>query len=74
MKMLGKLFDLILGLLYSFLFTTVLIEREELFNNWQWWVGGTFAIGVSYALCKWNKDEIDTLKEEIDNLKMNIHE
>jgi hypothetical protein len=74
MKILGKIFDLFSGLLYSFLFTTVFIEREDLINNWQWWVGGTFAIGICYTLYKWNKDEIDILKEEIDKLKMHIHE
>ena len=69
MKILGRLFDLIFGLIYSFLLTTVLIDRNDLLDKWEWWAGSTVCIGISFTMCKWNKDEIDSLKEEIKNLK-----
>lgn len=69
MKVLKKIYDLFIGFVWSFFFTTVFIEREELFNNWKWWIGIVFSIGICFTTIKWCKDEIDSLKEEIKALK-----
>jgi len=71
MKVLSRIYDLFCGIVYAFLFATVFIERDDLFNHWQWWVGIIFAVGICFTTIKWNKDEIDSLKKEINNLKEN---
>lgn len=63
-----KLFDLLMGCIYSAIFVTGFMSFDGI-TNWRQYNGIVLAIGISYAIHKWNKTEIDNLKEEIKQLK-----
>lgn len=63
------IFDIILGMLLGAAITISFIEHDT-FIQYQW-IGIAIGIGLSFTISKWNKDHIDDLEKEIEELKKN---
>ena len=63
------IWDLIIGILFATIIITAFISKDK-FIEFEW-LGIAIGIGVAYSCCKWTKNEIDYLKEEIKKLKEN---
>ena len=63
------LWDFIIGFIIATIIITAFISKNK-FVEFEWF-GGTIIIGIMYAWCKWSKNEIDYLKNEVNKLKEN---
>lgn len=63
------LWDFIIGFIISTIIITAFISKNK-FIEFEWF-SGTIIIGIMYAWCKWSKNEIDYLKNEVNKLKEN---
>jgi len=61
------IWDLIIGILFATVIITAFFSKDK-FIEFEW-LGIAIAIGCAYACCKWTKNEIDYLKEEVKKLK-----
>lgn len=61
------IWDLIIGILFATVIITAFFSKDK-FVEFEW-LGIAIAIGCGYACCKWTKNEIDYLKEEVKKLK-----
>ena len=59
--------NLIIGFIISTVIVTAFISKDKLIELE--WVGISLGIGSAYACCKWTKNEIDYLKNEVNKLK-----
>ena len=59
--------NLIIGFIISTVIVTAFISKDKLIELE--WVGISLGIGSAYAFCKWAKNEIDYLKNEVNKLK-----
>jgi len=63
------IWDLIIGILFATIIITTFISKDK-FVEFEWF-GVAIAVGCAYSCCKWTKNEIDYLKEEVKKLKEN---
>jgi len=63
------IWDLIIGILFAAIIITAFISKDK-FVEFEWF-GVAIAVGCAYSCCKWTKNEIDYLKEEVKKLKEN---
>lgn len=69
-----KIFDIIFGFIIATSFTIILFPSGSfIFDNFRYWFGITFGLGMAYCIGAWNREEINKLKEEINKLKENAN-
>lgn len=67
-----KIFDIILGFIIATSFIIVAFPTGSFtLDNFRYWVGIAFGLGMAYCIGVWNKEKIDNLEKEIENLKKN---
>ena len=63
------IWDFIIGVLFATIISTAFFSKDK-FVEFEL-VGIAIGLGLAYFCCKWTKNEIDYLKEEIKKLKEN---
>ena len=67
-----RIFEIILGFMCATTFIIVGFPQGSfMFDNFRYWVGAAFGIGLAYCIGAWNKEKIDKLEKEIEDLKNN---
>ena len=66
-----KIFDIILGFGFATCFIICTYPPSTFLQNWHYWVGTAFGLGLAYCIGVWNKEKIDNLEKEIEDLKNN---
>lgn len=67
-----KIFDIILGFGFATCFIIFTYPMgNEFIQKWHYWAGTAFGLGLAYCIGVWNKEEINDLKKEIEELKKN---
>lgn len=68
--MFKKIFDVILGTTYSFALMLCTYPYNGVAEK-LYLLGTAFAIGLAFSVNVWNKEEIDKLRKEIEDLTKN---
>ncbi len=67
-----RIFDIILGFIFATSFVIVGFPSGSFtLDNFRYWVGVAFGLGLAYCIGAWNKERIDDLEKEIEDLKNN---
>jgi len=63
------IFDFLIGTVFATIFVISFMDYEVIKQFW--WIGIAIGIGSAFTISKWNKDKIDDLEKEIEELKKN---
>ena len=67
-----RIFDIILGFIFATSFIIVGFPAGSFrLDNFRYLVGAAFGLGLAYCIGAWNKERIDDLEKEIEDLKNN---
>ncbi len=67
-----KIFDIIIGFILATCFIIIGFPSSSFtLDNFRYWVGAAFGLGLAYCIDAWNKEKIDNLEKEIEDLKNN---
>lgn len=67
-----RIFDIILGFIFATSFIIVGFPSGSfILDNFRYWVGVAFGLGLAYCIGAWNKERIDNLEKEMEDFKNN---
>ena len=67
----SMLWNFIIGISFATVIITAFISKDK-FIEFEW-LGIAIIVGCIYSFCKWTKNEIDYLKNEVKKLKENVN-